>query len=511
MARQDIIDQVRALFDTYTAANNTLKAIAGVQAVGIGLVEEGDNVTDTVAYRVYVLQQTLDTGEIAYIDVDITEIPAVVEGAPTHVVGLPTGMSKTKIAQVDAAFKPYTRGPRPLLAGTQIRNAKLGDGAYGTLGCFATDNDPDSKYYRRKVILSNRHVLFQEVSMERSSNDLIGQPSISDWNCCVCGQIGQILRENDKYAERVTIDAAIALLDLEIEEENRTHNMASTDRILGAGELLWEGSKFRVAPGDAVWKDGCRTGLRTGIVVDVMFQDLEDGERSAQTNLGNIYDNLLIKPDNIDGIFGFSGDSGSCVFDSNNRVVGLYWRRATNWYGVACQIQNVMDELKIEILDSSADTSDTIPTRGTSLRAAKFAKSKAQPRSPYGRLRAALKKLKHGPMALAIVDAHQDEVLRLVNTNRACKAAWQRWEGPSFLAAFRRSSQNQKGPLPKTANNVSLPNFIIAMAAVLETHGSAEIAAAIRLQLPLVLEVIHEAQTFQDLLHALGQKKGKLA
>ena len=52
---------------------------------------------------------------------------------------------------------------------------------------------------------------------------------------------------------------------------------------------------------------------------------------------------------------------------------------------------------------------------------------------------------------LALFKEHREELMHLVNHNREVMAAWNRYQGPAFLAHIARSVRRENQPIPDPA------------------------------------------------------------
>ena len=84
-----------------------------------------------------------------------------------------------------------------------------------------------------------------------------------------------------------------------------------------------------------------------------------------------------------------------------------------------------------------------------------------------------------GREILGVVNAHMDEVMSLVNGNRAVMVAWQRNHGPRFLTSAMDSGFDEFTPVRKEIDGVSLQQLLLRMADVLQQNGSRALAATI--------------------------------
>jgi hypothetical protein len=184
---------------------------------------------------------------------------------------------------------------RPLLAGCSI--GRRGSNGPGTLGCFVRrGNDV--------FILSNRHVLYQLGSGAIPVDDdreVIQPPH----------QLGGTFF--DSVAEVVELDgdhdAAMARIKSGIVCINRTPEGVD---IAGSGAA---------GPKAAVWKRGCASGVRKGIVTEPKSADVATPGFLLKNQLIVTRDNDLDAY--RDRVFQIQGDSGSVLLNHANQVVAL--------------------------------------------------------------------------------------------------------------------------------------------------------------------------------------------
>ena len=77
-----------------------------------------------------------------------------------------------------------------------------------------------------------------------------------------------------------------------------------------------------------------------------------------------------------------------------------------------------------------------------------------------------------GREILGVIRLHVDEVNHLVNHNRAVMVAWQRNHGPSFLASAMDSGFNDRTPIRKEIDGVTLERLLLRIADALQQSGS---------------------------------------
>jgi hypothetical protein len=83
-----------------------------------------------------------------------------------------------------------------------------------------------------------------------------------------------------------------------------------------------------------------------------------------------------------------------------------------------------------------------------------------------------LKSTEKGKEILAIIMQHTEEVINLINHNRAVKVAWQRNKGPIFFSDFMESAFNADAEVKDKIGKITFLSLIRRIAAVLQDNGS---------------------------------------
>jgi hypothetical protein len=95
---------------------------------------------------------------------------------------------------------------------------------------------------------------------------------------------------------------------------------------------------------------------------------------------------------------------------------------------------------------------------------------------------------------------HRDEVTRLIERCRPATVAWHRHQGPAFAAAVNRSHREAAYRIPREINGVSRQALLIAMARVLEDHGSAALQRDIGEHAFVLIDELSRAENVRALL-----------
>lgn len=118
-------------------------------------------------------------------------------------------------------------------------------------------------------------------------------------------------------------------------------------------------------------------------------------------------------------------------------------------------------------------------------------------------LKARLQSSEKGKTIADLVEQFREEVQHLVNRNRKVMVAWQRKQGPAFVAQYLKSVRIPGSPLPKEVNNVAVQQLLQQMAAVLEEEGSAPLATAIREHRLSIFNTLHHHNTLEEILEVI--------
>lgn len=441
---QHFADQTR-LQQLLPQAEEILMKIPGVVGVGIGIKRTDNELTETTAYRVYV-QRKKPTDDVP----PDQQIPEEVLGVPTDVIEMVITTSSVDTAEY-----------RPVKGGIQIGN---GSGAVGTLGCMAIRTSDSAK-----VLLSNHHVM---MAGGKVVGDKIGQPDYCESCCCSCGEVGTIA----KGEIGGLVDCAIAVLKGDITSVNQINQIGDT-----AGKAV-------AIKTETVRKTGRTTGFTTGIVEDINFP--------TRNEKGTVFNGqLLISP--VAGIakFSDSGDSGSAIVNAGNQVVGLLW--GSNVLGtVASHIDPVLTAMGI-----------TIPAGSNPVNAFREIASLEPPSETavlVRRLERSLRQTEPGQAILNVIQEFRSEVMQLINHNRAVGVAWQRRQGPAFVAALFRSVKESTYRIPREIEGVSVRSLLMGMATVLDEHGSFRLREAISQHVMTILEAADKHDTIEGMLSQLA-------
>jgi hypothetical protein len=282
----------------------------------------------------------------------------------------------------------------------------------------------------------------------------------------VCGQIGTVL------AFDKALDCAIAEIESDISYAPKVRRILRADGTTEQeGRIV--GSTFPVA-GDEVYKVGARTGLTRGIISDFDATEVEVTPIAPFTRMSN------------------KGDSGSVYISLIlETVCGLHHSGdGTRAFGTP--FHAVADALDIDVIPSNPDIQYTVlDWLGAE------AGTLAEP--PFGELADRLRLTSGGRVLLDLVHSHRDEVLTLLERRRRFTVAWQRFQGPAFLAALGRSAKDPLYRVPDRISGVSRREAARAVADALRLTASPALVADLEAFGP-ELEALIEANTVAEML-----------
>ncbi|MCA0454434.1 MAG: S1 family peptidase [Chloroflexi bacterium] len=459
-------DRLMTLFDQATEA---LKQYPGVVSVEIGIKETGGELTEVLAFRVYVERKVAES-ELA---------PS--EKIPDEIFGV-----QTDVIPYDVPTLTFNEDKfRPLKGGIKIANDK---DSGGTLGCIAQRNS-DNTF----VVLSNAHVLlggydFSETGVE------VGQPHIRGACCCTCDEIGEVVAQ--RYD--AVMDCAIASIKSGI-------TATSFIRALGGSgsDSLTFGSNTAVVSSDLVHKVGKTSDRTSGRIITITHPTTAVASENIPARIRQI----LIRPDTGTTFFQEKGDSGSVLVNADNEVIGLMWGAYLNpgnplyGHGVACPIADVLAALNIRIPVGSINTGEG--PAPLLMADPQLAAEQPDRLGLIDYLQMRLAETPRGRALLHWVDQHGSEMLNLVNNDRAVTVTWHRKQGPAFVAALGRSAKVPTYVIPASIEGVSRQQLVMSMAAAFAEHGSPALRAAVdQFALPL-LQILQRSDTLDDVLREL--------
>lgn len=487
--RDELLRRQQVLQDVYEEASTQLMGIPGVVGVGIGIKETNDELTEDIAFRVYVVEKK-----------PLEDVPPE-EQVPETIMGFKTDVIKVYQPKLRVFVeREDTKDHRPILGGIAI--SADGVSGQGTLGWFGTRNSDSAR-----ILLTNKHVIFNDDTGTSTDTKKVGQASYSSFCCCECGEIGEtivgIIDNN--------VDCAIARLDDDVNMSLLLKNNATAQQISVAGIDA-------AIVGETVRKIGMRSGFTTGIVIDIGAVTAPPPTDPAGTPVTIIPNQILIRPDASEtyeienGKFAFSnyGDSGSVIVNSDNEVIGLLYSGDEDNYSVDITFANNIANVLTALNNSgNAITLSVSPPGGRSYVASRVAIPKTPQPLTRTRLDDILAQTLDGdPAANPLIQAIQDnshEIISLINHSRPVTVTWHRKQGPSFAGAFMRSIKEPSYQIPGEINGISRQLFLNSMAAALEEYGSDRLKEAVQsYSLPVIYACIHN-DSVEDIVAALYQ------
>lgn len=475
--------RIRAILDGGGEAE--LRAIPGVIHVSVGLKQINGTATDEFCIRVYVAQKK-DPGSIP---------PS--ERIPKSIGGVPTDVNQVKVIEPHADTSKH----RPITGGIQITNGVVdaaGAIGVGTLGCLATDNS-DGK----TVLVTSFHVIGGtagvSVFQPLDPVDLIGVV-----------KRGQITG---------TVDAAIADINPGITTTGDEVN----------GLLLHLSNKIagvtNPVGGMRVFKVGVTTGFTDGKVVDA--NAVVDINYDAPIGHKSFTNAILIQSTKVSGCccctcnvvdsskkFSDGGDSGSVVVTEQRMAIGLHMGGGGG-ESYSCRMTEVESVMNVTINRTvvvEPENLEVHPDVGPAPRgglvaplAAVGTPQSADDDTVWSIMQRRMEETPFGREVGAQVRRQLPEAIDLVSHHRAVMVAWQRVQGPSFLAQWMNGVRNPSLTVPKEINGVAMNSALLKLAAVLKEHGSPSLQQAIDNYGLELIELLDRSQTVDELIENLGK------
>jgi hypothetical protein len=485
-----------------------LLKIPNVIAVGIGLKESRKEFTEEISYRVYVPAKkdlaTLKPHEI---------IPPVINGVRTDVL---TPLVVTDDSDVCGTERLTISEHRPLQAGIAISTDST---SVGTLGWFGTLADGTT------VLLTNKHVLYGFPEGIDTRKLKTAQPQLGDPShccCCTCGSdnvIGESIigiRDEDP-ANDTSVDCAIAKINPEF-----VPGIIFKITNKSTSEVLKVTGTAPAALLDNVRKIGVRSGFTKGSVIhlgDIAVAIASPDDRdSAGTPIVLRKGQVLIKPDPTEtyqvkeGVckfaFSNSGDSGAVILNDSNKIVALNWNgdRTTNNIAItiASKIENVLAKLSANGFPVTLAVS---PAGGDSS-TARMQRAEAPSRPAVPNILEQLRDVNKQSLLYWLYEKHHKEILSLINTVRPVTVAWQRNQGPAYVAALTRAARVSNYSVPFSINDISREQLLSALAQAFESRGSESLVADVRRFKAEIIRVMTCGDSIADF--AIGLKEAGL-
>jgi hypothetical protein len=471
--RNELVDINKEFDKVREKAEKELMKLPGVIAVGVGLKDVKGEVQRELCFKVTV-QKKKGKSELK---------PE--ERIPETIYGFKTDVNEVVVGEALVDHSKY----RPLMGGSEIQCDE--QSGHGTLGCFATRNT-DSKI----VLLSNWHVIVGNPN--NIDGDRVGQPNHN--GCCSCCACGEIATVTDGRFLTGNLDAAIALLHGQdsdtIPEERYLNEIIDIGIIAGSAPHV---------PGETLYLRGRTTSTRS------RGQIFNDNAPISITydNYGKLLvsrtGQFVITPAAGFTDFSVKGDSGSvCVNEHNQAVLLIYGADLTNHLSLACNIQTVETTLNIKILDGTFQGTPA-GKEGVPLSSVAHPHPIFNLANSMEELEAELTQFREGKRILELFKIHRAELLDLVNHKREVMAAWNRYQGPAYLAHIARSVRRENKPVPEQIKSISLQSLLLKMTAVLQRNGSPELAKSVTDNYLQVMNVLSAGRSPEDWKAYLAQ------
>jgi hypothetical protein len=116
-----------------------------------------------------------------------------------------------------------------------------------------------------------------------------------------------------------------------------------------------------------------------------------------------------------------------------------------------------------------------------------------------------LRKTPTGRKIVEEVSRHVGEIGFLINHHRPTMVTWQRNKGPEFISSVLKSGFDESSPIDKEIEGVTLSALVRRMAATLQEIGSPELKRAITQYLSLVLRMIQDCNSLQDVFRKVEE------
>ncbi|HKZ14720.1 MAG TPA: hypothetical protein VJL81_12840 [Solirubrobacterales bacterium] len=526
---------LQSLLDA-TAARERIWAIPGVRRIGFGLKETAGEVQPRWVFRVYV-EAKRPAAELQAEEL----IPAEVEGFETDVL-------------VDHESRPQC-GPR-LYPGLEISvyvpNSATGS---GTLGCLVQKGGKFS-------MLTCQHVIAFGMGSEN-----VYQPSRSE--CCgfecsdPVGKTGEMHREVvTREGKSFFVDCGLAPLVNKVSFENELHQGVLDAHIRDLStEPLVPGTAAGaqgLATALTITKEGAKTGLTTGTVVEVCAEErFQSGPPlilwrlisklvESSASLSITYDVAADEPLSIAEImqrfqgeavsatqpdpgghprrihfegkvFSVPGDSGSIWYDAAKHAVGLHnggrvvqfkadghgQVEVLTGRGEACHIAAVFSVLGLDpntgiVVGAKTSAGPIVHVPAT------------VPPTPLA-IERELTRSEAGRALLVDVRRSQVEVRRLIEQRRRVTLVWHRHKGPAFVAAATNLGREGYTEIPQEVAGARAADLVRAMLDVLAREGSPELREIVEGRRELLTWLVENCGDLEEVVAHLEQEPSGVA
>jgi hypothetical protein len=434
-------------------AEAELRAIPGVVHVSVGLKQINGTATDEFAIRVYVAEKK-----------NAAAIPPN-ERIPKRIAGVPTDVNQVEVVKPLLDSTRY----RPITGGIQIEVLDSDNDiqADGTLGCLATDN-VDGEL----VLVTCFHVIGGTAGIR------VFQPDEGAANVIATVKRGQV---------SATIDAAIASIDPAIDttlDEINGLQVNLSNQLAGVTDPVG---------GMNVVKVGIATGRTKGRVVDA--DGVSNLDFGPPVGLKFLTKGIIIQSTKVSGcccctctvldpstLFADNGDSGSVVVSEQRMAVGLILAKGAK-DAFACRMTEVESGMNITINHTTSIAPASMHRDGIAPSASGGAVITTQPgagaETVWSIMQRRMEETPFGREVGEQVRIHLPEAIELVNHHRAVMVAWQRVQGPAFLAQWMNGVRNPSVAVPKEINGVTMNSALLKLSSVFKEFGSESLQQAI--------------------------------
>jgi hypothetical protein len=459
---------------TKEAAVEKLFRIPGVHSVAIGPKYSGGQPAGELSIIVS-LTRKRPPGEIPPSEM----IPAEINGIKTDVVERqPQTPCATTVEDGERR--------RPILGGTQIQLKWVSNISErtetGTLGFLGRTTNAISSIVAGQIVgVTCAHVV-ADPNNGPSLGHKVGQSEPAECSQCsgCCNHIiGRVLRLVDSDGSKVDV-AAIAITPgltyfADIQEIGAVRNF----HVLQPTDLNVNPPHYPVK------KRGRTTGLTRGDVRSVGGTSLVGGITLNDNEIAVVPDPATPIWDMCGDIpnlrsFACEGDSGSALMNNNDEVVGVVRTRNLVGEGFAVGIDIVKVALGIEVetathpldLRTAPEISGTLAMAidGLPLLAAPFAPP--EQRLFLKRAQKEILATESGRCYEQLVLQHQEEVRKLIHTNRRVAAVWHRNGGPAIIQGAVEAVEHPDRKFPAEIDGRPIPDCLAGIIGILAKYGS---------------------------------------
>jgi hypothetical protein len=99
---------------------------------------------------------------------------------------------------------------------------------------------------------------------------------------------------------------------------------------------------------------------------------------------------------------------------------------------------------------------------------------------------------------MELFKSHRTELLDLVRHKREVMAAWNRYQGPAYLAHIARNIRREDKPVPVDIKGITMQSLLLKMAAVLQRNGSSSLSTAVSENYLQLMNILSAGKTHQE-------------